>query len=236
MDPKKFFILSGLLIILLTCSLSEKEAKERLDRLDIEFSEENLYYYVEQGDVDVVKLFLLAGMAPDVKRGDKTALLEAARRAHSEVALILIDAGSDINAKDRFGVTSLMFAAITGSDEIMKKLIERGADVNAKDNYGRTALVEMLTTENDCPPEIIQTLIDAGADVNVKIERGLTPLMLAADGDPKILRILIDAGADLDAKDDFGTTAIIRAKDNPENFKILKNAGAIDSSSRRNNT
>jgi ankyrin repeat protein len=105
-------------------------------------------------------------------------------------------------------------------------LLKSGANVKARDVDGRTALIETLTTENDLPPETIEELIQAGSEVNVRIYGGLTPLMIAAAGNSRILRAIIRAGADLNATDDQGATALRWAKDSPENYKILKDAGA----------
>jgi len=221
-----FFIL---LIFLFSCSFLDKEAQEAKDRLrqmGIEFSEQSFFFSVVQNQPEVVKLFLKAGMNPNAAEEDKTVLLEACRRGYEEIGLILIEAGSDVNAKDNYGVTCLMFSGITGSSELIQKLIDQDADINAKDNYGRTALIEALTTENDLPLKTFQALIDAGADVNVRIEGGLTPLMLAASGDDEILRILINDGADVNARDDAGVTVLQRARNVPQNFEMFKKAGA----------
>ncbi len=223
-----FFVL---LIFLFSCSLSDKEAQEAKDRLQqmgIEFSEQSFFFFVVQNQPEVVKLFLKAGMNPNAAEEHKTVLLEACRRGFKEIGLILIEAGSDVDAKDQYGVTCLMFSGITGSAELIEKLIDQGADVNAKDDYGRTALIEALTTENDLPLKTFQALIDAGADVNVRIEGGLTPLMLAASGDNEILRILINIGAHVNAHDDAGVTVLQRARNVPQNFEMLKKAGAED--------
>jgi ankyrin repeat protein len=229
MKQKQSITLFVLLIFLFSCSLSDKEgqeAKDGLREMGIEFSEHNFVFSVVQNQPEVVKLFLQAGMNPHAAEEEKTVLLEACRRGHTEIGLALIEAGSDVNAKDRYGVTCLMFSSITGSAELIKRLIDLGADVNAKDNYGRTALIEALTTENDLPLKAFQALIDDGADVNTRIEGGLTPLMLAASGDDEILRILIDAGADVNARDGAGVTVLQRARNVPQNFEILKKAGA----------
>ncbi|MFP4081507.1 MAG: ankyrin repeat domain-containing protein [Candidatus Aminicenantes bacterium] len=214
------------LTLLSACSSPQKKALEQLDKSNIEYNEKNFLDHVVKGNKEVVILFLEAGMSPDVEEADITALMEASRRGHTSVALDLMEAGADIDAKDDYGVTALMYAAISGSTEIMQKLIEQGADVNAKSQNGRTALVEVLTSENDHPPGIIQSLMEAGAEVNVRICQGLTPLMLAASGNPEIVKMLIEAGADVNAKDDHGTSVLMRAKYRPENVEILKEAGA----------
>jgi ankyrin repeat protein len=154
--------------------------------------------------------------------------MEASRRGKTcrEIAAALIQAGAEINAQDPYGVTPLLFAAISGSPETIRMLLKSGANVKAKDVDGRTALIETLTTENELPPETIEELIQAGSEVNVRIYGGLTPLMIAAAGNLRILQAIIRAGADLNATDDRGATALRWAKDSPENYKILKDAGA----------
>lgn len=227
---KKPLIFLVLTTMFIACSPSEKEAREaknRLAQMGIEFSEQTFFFHVVQNKPNVVNLFIKAGMDPNVAEEGKTVLLEACRRGYRrEVGLALIEAGADVNARDQYGVTCLMFSAITGSAELIQTLIDKGADANAQDNYGRTALIEALTTENDIPLKIFQALIEAGADVNIRIEGGLTPIMLAADGNKEILRLLIDAGADPNAIDKEGITILQRAKVEPENFEILKKAGA----------
>jgi ankyrin repeat protein len=229
MKHKKSFILFAILLILTACSSSDKESREaenRLTQMGIAFDEQSFISHVVQNQPEVVNLFIMAGMDPNVAEEDKSVLLEACRRGYLEVGLALIEAGADVDAKDGYGVTCLMFSAITGSNELIHRLIEKGADVNAQDNYKRSALIEVLTTENDITLETYKALIDAGADVDVRIAGGLTPIMLAADGNTEILRLLIDAGSDLNTSDDNGITALQRAKTDPENYEILKKAGA----------
>jgi len=217
------------MIMFMVCSPSAnqaREAKDKLKQMRIEFDEQSFFFHVVQNQPEVVDLFIKGGMDPNVGEDDMPVLLEACRRGYTEVGLALIEAGADVNAKDSYGVSCLMFSAITGSNDLILGLIEKGADVNARDNYGRSTLIEALTTENDIPLETYKALIDAGADVNIRIAGGLTPIMLAADGNAEILRLLIDAGADLSVSDDNGITVLQRAKPDPENYEILKKAGA----------
>jgi ankyrin repeat protein len=58
-----------------------------------------------------------------------------------------LDAGTDVNAKDKYGRTPLDEAARKGHKEIAKLLIAEGADVNAKDQWGRTPLHRVETKE-----------------------------------------------------------------------------------------
>ena len=54
-----------------------------------------------------------------------------------EVVTLLIKAGADVNAKDKYGVTPLhRAAAYNENPEVITILIKAGADVNAKDSDG----------------------------------------------------------------------------------------------------
>jgi ankyrin repeat protein len=223
----RIFTMIGVISILLTnCAEPKNSYKQRLAEMGIEFNEKNFADSIIQGNIETVRLFLSAGMSAHEKNDGLPPLLEASRRGHSEVALALIEAGADVNARDAYGVTAMMFAAICGSAEVIERLIDEGADVNAQDLNGRSVLIEALTTENDIPVSTIQSLVEAGAAPNVRINGGVTPLMLAATGDPEVLQILIDAGADVNAQDDHGATALMRAAHKPENVSILNAAGA----------
>jgi ankyrin repeat protein len=208
------------------CSSPQKKAEGELKHMGIKFSEQEFYKQVVQGNTEVVKLFLQAGMSPQVKIGDTTVLMEAARRAHNDIAIELINAGADVNAKDSYGATPLIFAGISGATEVMEALIKKGADVKAKNYMGRTALIEVLTSENEHKPDIVQTLIDAGADVNARANFGSTAFMMAAAS--QFAKAMIDAGADVNAKNDEGKTALMMvvAYGYAQAVKTLINAGA----------
>jgi ankyrin repeat protein len=228
MNAKEWSALFAFLLLIMACSTAEKRARRELDKLGIEFSEKEFFESIVKGEKSIVNIFMEAGMSPNSKQGRITALMEASRRGktHREIAAALIQAGAEINTQDPYGVTPLLFAAISGSPETIRMLLKSGANVKAKDVDGRTALIETLTTENDLPPETIEELIQAGSEVNVRIYGGLTPLMIAAAGNSRILQAIIRAGADLNATDDQGATALRWATDSPENYKILKDAGA----------
>ena len=53
-----------------------------------------------------------------------------------------LDAGTDVNAKDKYGRTPLDEAAGEGHKEVVELLIAEGADVNLKTNIGVTPLHE----------------------------------------------------------------------------------------------
>jgi uncharacterized protein len=221
---KALVLAQALGFLLMACRSPAKKSREELARRGIEFSEKAFFQQVREGRPEDVRLFLAAGMSPDVQDQGYTPLLEAARRGDRETALELIEDNADINAKDPYGVTALMFSLIAGSTDVALRLIEKGAEVNSRDVDGRSALVEALTSENEIPSEIVKSLVRKGADVNIRLAGGLTPLMIAVSGDPRVVHLLVEAGADINAKDDSGAGARERAAENPENIRILEEA------------
>ncbi|MDA7680042.1 ankyrin repeat domain-containing protein [bacterium] len=143
-------------------------------------------------------------------------------------------AGTDVNAKDSFGMTPLLLAGAKNQKEVVELLIAEGADVNAKDISGTTTLiyaatnghkeiVELLRKHGVKPSTInlavsggdtqgVKEFLAAGTDVNAKDNIGLTPLHVAASrGHKEIVELLISKGADLKEKYKDGTTPLDEA-------------------------
>lgn len=57
-----------------------------------------------------------------------------------ESARMLIDAGAELNVKNKDGSTALITAAFFGRTEMVKLLLDSGADKSITNNYGSTAL------------------------------------------------------------------------------------------------
>ena len=99
---------------------------------------------------------------------------EAVHYGNIEAVKQHIAAGTDVNAKDKYGESPLLFAATFGHKEIAELLIANGADVNTKiDKIGMTPL-HIATGQGY--KEIVELLIAKGADVNAKDVGGKTPL------------------------------------------------------------
>ncbi len=126
-----------------------------------------------------------------------TALYFAALRGNAAIVQLLINAGVDIEAKNKDGRTALMAAASSKQGyESAKKLITAGADLNVKDNSGNTAIFE---TDYNIP--LAQLLIASSADLNIQNNYGNTALMLAAkNNNPSFAQLLIAAGANPEIK------------------------------------
>jgi ankyrin repeat protein len=124
-------------------------------------------------------------MRPEWERGVRT----------GDTALLqrLLEAGADVDARDRYGQTGLMLAAVAGRADVVRLLIRHGANLDHTAKYGLTAV--MLAVVNG-HAEVVRLLADAGASLDQVGSgapgfAGKTALDLAgARGDPVIVDIL----------------------------------------------
>ncbi len=147
----------------------------------------------------------------------------AARRGWAEGVQILLDAGADIQARNRRGQTVLMSALRSRNVETVLELIENGAEVNARDNVGGTALAVAAGPFGNA--EVLKALLETKAKVIVADNSGMTPLLWAARyGDAERIQLLLGAGAKLDARDKTGLTALgfARRRTDPNGSPVVE--------------
>ena len=68
-------------------------------------------------------------------------LTEAAYNGRTDSVKALLEAGANVNTKDKDGRTALMWDTEDKYPDCVKTLLEAGADVNVKDKDGKTALM-----------------------------------------------------------------------------------------------
>ena len=185
-------------------------------------------------DAEIVRLLLAQGADPNA-RGDweRTALMHANTAAKVK---LLVDAGANVEMKDKEGQTALMKAASNGNADVVTALLENGANVNAADNKGTNALLFALDSENyvlgderkTLPERRLEAarrlLVAKSINVNAQNVDGETPLLRAVRLESVgIVKALLDHGADANRSDVFGETAVILAyeKDNAELAALL---------------
>jgi len=146
----------------ITAAISPDAARERLAELGYsEVNESMLVMSAVKGETEAVRMFLAAGLPVDARYDDRTPLLSAAMYGRVETALLLIEAGADVNARDTNDSTPLLWAAQKcEAHELVRALVEAGADVNAKAKGGGNPL--MMATVMSCT-ENTDILTKAGA-------------------------------------------------------------------------
>ncbi len=77
----------------------------------------------------------------------------------------LIEAGADINTRDRYGQTALMIAARQGFTDIIQLLVGSGAELDHTAKHNLSAL--MLAVVND-HAAIVRILVQAGARTDLR--------------------------------------------------------------------
>ena len=148
--------------------------------------------------------------APLGAAGADAPLADAVQRQDLAAVGDLLQASSDVNARQVDGMTALHWAAYHDDADLVERFVDAGADVHAENRYGVTAL--SLAAEN-ANVEMVERLLAAGADPNTTLPGGETVLMTAArTGRVGAVRALLTAGADLAAGEPArGQTALMWA-------------------------
>ncbi|KAF3235111.1 hypothetical protein TWF192_001077 [Orbilia oligospora] len=145
-------------------------------------------------DLAVVRAKMETKSTPD----GRTPLLWAAGKGHEAVTRLLINAGAEIETKDKDGWTPLSWAAENGYEAVVQLLINAGAEIETKDKNGRTPLLWAVISRHEA---VVQLLINAGVEIETKDRYGWTPLLRATEnGDKTIVELLLAAKAEIETK------------------------------------
>ncbi len=187
---------------------------------------------------DIVAALLKRGAGLEMKDDyGRTALVLCAReRGRGATGKLLIEAGADLNAVDRYGDCALSLAAWKGKADLIDLLLDKGAKLpTGRHGYqvlflsasqGLPRLFRLMAEGKDLKAvaaeaptflssaasggsaEIIGTLLDLGLDAAKADPFGWTPLHYAArDGRTAAVRKLLEHGAPIDARSLMGQTA-----------------------------
>jgi uncharacterized protein len=139
-----------------------------------------------------------------------TALHWAANRDDAELVDLLIRAGANAKAANRYGVTPLWLAALSGNAASIEMLLKAGADANTASAEGETVL---MTAARTGKIDAVNVLLRYGADVNATESwHKQTALMwAAAEGHAPVVRALVEAGADIRVRSNGGYTPLLFA-------------------------
>ncbi len=127
-----------------------------------------------------------------------------------EIVAMLLEAGANVNATTKTGITALHSAADLDDDALCKLLLTHGASVDAVEDKGMSALSFAVGREGKC----VETLLKHGADQRRCVRDGHTALHSAASsGYTTLIASLLDYGADINARNDKGLTPLDLALD-----------------------
>ena len=213
--------------------LERKDAKIDLDTPSGNKGMVPLMRAVVGRHVDAARL--LVNVGADVKVCDNdgyTSLHHALLQSLTEIAELLIVAGSDVSARTMKGVTptllTMTHVSVGGGANLFYILLQRNADVNAVDEDERS-LVHAAVKHGKL--EYLEALLKAGAMPYTKNRWGNTPLH-----DAVTFRASVDIVSFLAKQDDVnvnatnscGNTPLVESmrKCNVEGARALLNAGA----------
>lgn len=187
--------------------------KNIINHVDNRYGRTGLMIASMNGNADIVKLLLANGAEVNHLDNDqRSALIWATMYKRVAVVRTLLSHGKkiNVNAADRFGMTSLMIACKEGSIEIVKLLAN--ADVNLVDKFGTSALMYAC---NQKRAEIVKILLEREAIPNATTNSGKTALMMAStNGYIDSVKLLLSPGinSDINHKDKLtGSTALLEA-------------------------
>ena len=199
-----------------------------------------LHIVVQKGWHSLTELLLAKGASASIAASSgMKPLITAASRDDAKGAKLLLNAGADIEARDKNTRTALIYACKNRCNAAMQILLEHGASTKTPPDV-MTPLYIATSQDNVSG---VSLLLGAGANPEAKFRGDYTPLLLAARegysdivklllahkaltetrslksytalliaalrGDIDMVKILLDAGADSEARGQCGETAVI---------------------------
>ena len=188
-----------------------------------------IFEAVKNNDIKEVRSLLDQKVDPNSVDGDGDHLLmNAVMYSSLDCMQLLIEKGSNVNAKNKIEETALMWSVHDLAK--MKLLIQHGADVNAKAKTGNTPL--LIASVGHGKYDAVKLLIDKEADVRAVNNRKENALIRASlFGDTATVSLLLSKGLDINALSMDSTTALINAVLNfnkPVIFQLLEKGADPD--------
>ena len=175
---------------------SRGEARSEMAERGIPYNQRSFVTYAQNGDLDLVRLFVEAGLDVNVRPYSSSSVYiptqEDVEQLDDLEAVWFPQDGDEDND------TALMKAAGQGHIEVVRFLVEQGADLDVRNRQDQNALMFAAAGGHLA---VVVFLIDSGADVNTlgflySYEYGpFTPLMWAAyNGQLDVVNLLLEYG------------------------------------------
>lgn len=207
---------------------SEGEAAGRLCSTVGDDDIELLRYYLEAGGPSGDK----AAFASSADYDRRAPLHIAAEAGNLEAVTVLLDAGADIDAEDRWSATPLAGAVKGGSpshDAVAALLKQRGGTLGSLD--GSTLAGTLCDAAQRRDLGLIRRLADAGANLSAhEYDLRTVSHLACTEGWTEAVEFLIARRANLSARDRWGNTPLAEAKREKrvEVVRVLEAAGVTE--------
>jgi|GEM_PF-2829279 len=173
-------------------SISEEMIKS--GRMDLV---KDFFFYISENRYSNLMRELLSQGVPPTFYGNNgwTPLMNAAWVGDIETSKILIEAGSQIDArsKDDDKTWALMLAVFADHPDVFKLLIDNGADFSLKNSDKETALIQAIKLNR---VSILKKMISMGLNVNESYEEIPVLFIAKAMGHNEIVKALLNVGVD----------------------------------------
>ena len=156
------------------------------------------------------------------------ALGAASSRGNLSMVSLLVEQGTDINAKGGHSGNAIYLACRGKHIAVVDFLIEKGADVNARLIDDDTALIK-ASSYSGMSLDAVKLLVGKAADVNLQNKSGETALYAASENCyTEVVELLVQGGADVNLQVKSGETALFRASQygRKDTVELLVQGGA----------
>lgn len=136
-----------------------------------------LFRAAEQGDLAAARTAIAAKADLEARNERKrTPLIVATKAKRTGVAILLLDAGADPNAKDDINDPAFLYPGAEGYNEILRATLRHGAKVKSTNRFGGTALIPASEHGHT---ETVRILINAGVPLDHVDDLGWTAVLEA---------------------------------------------------------
>jgi ankyrin repeat protein len=138
-----------------------------------------------------------------------TALHWAVEGDDLETLELLIQAGANVKAQDRYGFAALYYACANSNAVLVERLLKAGANPNDADSNGDTVLMVAARTGNTAA---LKSLLDAGAMINARDAATQESALMWAVRSNHLaaVRLLLANGAEVNAATRIGKQPAVR--------------------------